>query len=119
MDYKESVRAGPEEKNLVLTVHRSDQCGNAQNCKYPYSGIGTTPEELKKLFCYDHTFIRFKNNYRSKEKFLEATIAALDNDNDHSDDPKDWVGILDIPKLFPNVPCIKVAGGTAITVAHC
>lgn len=48
MDYKESVRAGPEEKNLVLTVHRSDQCGNAQNCKYPYSGIGSTPEELNK-----------------------------------------------------------------------
>ena len=106
MDYEESVRAGPEEKNLVLTVHHSNQCGNAQNCKYPYSGIGNTPEELKKLFCYDHTFIRFKNNYRSKENFLEATIAALDNDNDHSDDPKDWVGILDIPKLFPNVPCI-------------
>lgn len=106
MDYKESVRAGPEEKNLVLTVHRSDQCGNAQNCKYPYSGIGSTPEELKKLFCYDHTFIRFKNNYRSKENFLEATIAALDNDNDHSDDPAEWIPIDDIPGLFPGIPCV-------------
>lgn len=91
---------------MDIMVFHSGNCGNAQNCKYPYSGIGSTPEELKKLFCYDHTFIRFKNDYRSKENFLEATIAALDNDNDHSDDPKDWVGILDIPKLFPNVPCI-------------
>lgn len=91
---------------MDIMVFHSGNCGNAQNCKYPYSGIGSTPEELKKLFCYDHTFIRFKNDYRSKENFLEATIAALDNDNEHSDDPKDWVGILDIPKLFPNVPCI-------------
>lgn len=106
MDYKESVRAGPEEKNLVLTVHYSSHCGNAQNCKYPHSGIGTTPEELKKLFCYDHTFIRFKNNYRSKENFLEATIAALDNDNDHSDDSTKWIPMDTIPKLFPGIPCV-------------
>ena len=101
---------------MDIMVFHSGNCGNAQNCKYPYSGIGSTPEELKKLFCYDHTFIRFKNNYRSKENFLEATIAALDNDNDHSDDPKDWVGILDIPKLFPNVPCIKLSSRHSLLV---
>ena len=106
MDYEESVRAGPEEKNLVLTVHHSNQCGNARNCLYPYSGTSSDPVELKVLFSHDHTFIDFKDNYRSKENFLEAIVAALDNDNDHSDDPKDWVGIPDIPKLFPDVPCI-------------
>lgn len=106
MDYKESVRAGPEEKNLVLTVHHSNQYGNAQNCKYPCSGIGSTPEELKKLFCYDHTFIRFKNSYRSKENFLEATVAALDNDNDHSDNPAEWIPMDAIPGLFPGIPCV-------------
>jgi len=86
-------------------VFHSGNCGNAQNCKYPYSGIGSTPEELKKLFRYDHTFIRFKNNYRSKENFLEATIAALDNDNDHSDDPAEWIPVDAIPGLFPGIPC--------------
>lgn len=91
---------------MDIMVFHSGYCGNAQNCKYPYSGIGSTPEELKKLFCYDHTFIRFKDNYRSKENFLEATVATLDNDNDHSDDPKDWVPIDAIPKLFPGIPCV-------------
>ena len=106
MDYKESVRAGPEEKNLVLTVYYSNHCGNAKNCLYPNSGTSDNPDELRVLFSHDHTFIDFKDNYRSKENFLNATVATFDNDNDHSDDPKDWVGILDIPKLFPNVPCI-------------
>lgn len=91
---------------MDITVFHSGNCGNAQNCKYPHSGIGSTPEELKKLFCYDHTFIRFKNNYRSKENFLEATIAALDNDNDHSDDPAEWIPIDAIPQLFPGIPCV-------------
>lgn len=91
---------------MDIMVFHSGNCGNAQNCKYPYSGIGSTPDELKRLFCYDHTFIRFKNNYRSKENFLEATVATLDNDNDHSDDPRDWVPIDAIPKLFPGIPCV-------------
>ena len=106
MDYKESVRAGPEEKNLVLTVHHSNQCGNAKNCLYLYSGTSSDPEELKVLFSHDHTFIDFKDNYRSKENFLKATVATLDNDNDHSDDPAEWIPIDDIPGLFPGIPCV-------------
>ena len=91
---------------MEITVYHSGQYGNAQNCTYPYSGIGSTPEELKKLFCYDHTLIRFRNNYRSKSNFLEAAVATLDNDNDHSDDPDEWIPIDAIPRLFPGVPCV-------------
>ena len=106
MDYEESVRAGPDEKNLVLTVHHSNQCGNAKNCLYPYSGTSDNPEELRVLFSHDHTFIDFKGNYRCADNFIQATVAAFDNDNDHSEDPEDWVDITDIPILFPNVPCV-------------
>ena len=106
MDNRESVRAGPEEKNLMLTVHYSNQCGNAKNCLYPYSGISDDPEDLRVLFSHDHTFIDFKDNYRCIDNFIKAVVAALDNDNDHSDDPKDWISISDVPKLFPGVPCI-------------
>lgn len=102
----ESARAGPKDKYLTLTVHYSNQCGNAQSCLYPYSGTSSEPEELKSLFSHDHTFIEFKDNYRCIDNFRQATIAAFDNDDDHSDDPKDWVDIPDIPKLFPNVPCV-------------
>ena len=93
-------------ESFPVTVYHPDYGGNAKNCLYPYSGIGSTPDELKNLFCYDHTFIRFKNNYRSKENFLEATVAALDNDNDHSNDPDEWIPIEAIPGLFPGVPCV-------------
>ena len=98
--------SGAEAKNLMLTVHYSNQCVNAKNCLYPYSGTSDNTEDLRVLFSQDHTFINFKDDYRCKENFLEATVAVFDNDDDHSDDPKDWVDIPDIPKLFPNVPCV-------------
>ena len=91
---------------FMLTVYHSGECGNAKNCRYPSVGAGSTPEELKQLFCYDHTFIRFKNNYRSIDNFEEVAVAVLDNDNDHSDDPGKWIFVQDIPRLFPDVPCI-------------
>ena len=91
---------------MEVIIFHSGNCGNAKNCLYPYSGTGSTPAELKRLFCYDHTFIEFKNNYRSKENFQEATVATLDNDNDHSDDPAEWIPIEAIPGLFPGVPCV-------------
>ena len=106
MDDRESVRAGPKEKNLMLTVHYSNQCGNAKNCLYPYSGTSDNPEDLRVLFSHDHTFIDFKDNYRCIDNFIKAVVGALDNDNDHSDDPKDWISISDVPQLFPGVPCI-------------
>lgn len=106
MDNNESVRAGPEEKNRAITVHYSNQRSNAKNCLYPYSGTSGDPEELKELFRHDHTFIDFKDNYRCIDNFMQATVAAFDNDDDHSDDPMDRVDISDIPKLFPGVSCV-------------
>ena len=106
MENTESVRASPKEGYLSLTVYRANQCGNMKNCLYPHSHTTADAEELKAMFSYDHTFIEFKGSYRSIENFVRANVAAVDNDNDHSDNPADWIGILDIPKLFPNIPCV-------------
>ena len=52
-------------KPMQITVYHSWESGNAKNCGYPNVGTGSTPEELKALFRYDHTFIWFKTHYRS------------------------------------------------------
>lgn len=96
----------PEPHTLTLTVYCADQCGNPKNCLYPHSGTSNNPDELKRLFRNDHTLIRFKNNYRCIDNFAEAVVAVLDNDNDHSDNPQDWVAIEEIPTLFQDVPCV-------------
>ena len=80
--------------------------GNSQNCRFPYARTSDDPEELKVLFSHDHTLIRFKNNYRCNENFEESPVASTDTDNEHSDNPKDWIYPEDMPKLFPDVPCV-------------
>ena len=97
-----------EPHTLTLTVYYADQCGNPKNCLYPHSGTSNDPDELKRLFRNDHTLIRFKNNYRCIDNFAEAVVAVLDNDNDHSDDPQDWVAIEDIPCCFRMYPVWSV-----------
>ena len=91
---------------ISLTVYHSGSCGNAKNCTYPHVETGSTPEELKQLFRYDHTLIRFKNNYRCIDNFQEAAVVVLDNDNDHSDDPSDWVSVEDFQKMIQGISCI-------------
>lgn len=95
-----------KEKGMSLTVYQSSQVGNSQNCRFPYARTSDDPEELKVLFSHDHTLIRFKNNYRCNENFEESPVASTDTDNEHSDNPKDWIYPEDMPKLFPDVPCV-------------
>ena len=95
-----------EEQKFSITVCHADQCGNPQNCLYPYEGIATTAEELKPLLCNDHVFIRFNGNYRSKDNFVQATTATFDCDNDHSDEPSEWIKPEDMPDIFPGVRCV-------------
>lgn len=93
-------------KNFSLTVYHANQRGSPQNCLYPHERTADTAESLKPLLSYDHVFIRFAGNYRSKDHFVQATTAVFDCDNDHTDDSSDWVRPEDIPVLFSNVRSI-------------
>lgn len=78
-------------------------CGNRTNCVYPDSYTVTDVDTLKKLVSKDHTFICFRNNYRSEENFKHTDTLVVDCDNTHSDDPKDWVTKDDIIEEFTDV----------------
>lgn len=86
-----------------LTVWCSDQLGNPKNCSYPFVKSVTTAEQLTAAFQRDHTFIQFEKNYRGKSNFRRADVVVLDNDNDHSDDPSEWISLEEASRLFPGV----------------
>lgn len=95
-----------EEQAFSLTVYYANQRGSPQNCLYPYWGTARTTDELKPLVANDHVFIQFADNRRAKDNFIQAKYAVFDCDNDHSDDPADWINLDDIPRLLPEVRCI-------------
>ena len=75
--------------SFSLDVWAARCCGNRTNCIYPDLCTATDAETLKRIVANDHTFISFKNNYRSETNFIHTDVLVVDCDNTHSDDPKD------------------------------
>ena len=72
----------------IFTAHCT---GDAGNCSYPNTAVITGPEQLARAVGYDHVCALYRNQYRSKDNFICSRLGVWDCDNDHSDDPKDWV----------------------------
>ncbi len=88
---------------MRIEVHYSNAYQNAQNCLYQYSGVAENAEEFEKLVRYDHVFFDFKDGYRSIRNFLGTSVAALDCDNDHSENEADWLTLRKLTEIFSEV----------------
>lgn len=51
----------------------------------------------------DHVTAKYKGNYRSKDNFESSDCIPLDCDNDHSENPEDWLTPFDIALSIPGV----------------
>ena len=58
-------------------------------------GIKVTP--------HDYVCVLYKNNYRSNANFISANCLGMDCDNDHSENPEDWVTLESVRQAFPGV----------------
>lgn len=91
-----------------FTLYTADCTGNLSNCVYPKKVLITDKESMLKAIKFDHVSAKYKNNYRSGANFIESDNAVLDCDNDHSDDPKDWVTSVDVATTFSDVSFVVV-----------
>ena len=88
---------------MELTLYTADCTGKASNCVYPNKTVVTNAEELKAAIRFDHVAAKYKNNYRSNENFEEANGFFMDNDNDFSDRPEDWITDENLEELFADI----------------
>lgn len=89
-----------------ITVFTANCVGNETNCIYPNVVRITDTVSAKQAFCRDQVFARYKGNYRSNDYFEWSNALPADCDNDHSDDPKDWITEKDIAEMFSDVTYI-------------
>jgi putative DNA primase/helicase len=87
----------------MFTLYSSDIIGNPGNCSYPNKAEVTDEESLWAAVCHDYVCAEYKNNYRNGDNFLDADCLPVDCDNDHSENPEDWVLPADVTAAFPNV----------------
>ena len=93
-------------ENTPITVYTAECIGNAANCLYPNEVKITDELSAKLAFSTDMVCARYKNNYRNTANFEVANALPGDCDNDHSDEPADWVTPEDIADLFADVPYV-------------
>lgn len=88
---------------INFTVYSADCVGNSGNCLYPNKHIVSDKETFIAATKMDHVTAKYKGNYRSKDNFESSDCIPLDCDNDHSDNPNEWVTPLDIALEIPGV----------------
>lgn len=93
---------------MELTFFVADCLHQSANCNFPHKMVVASGEDMAKVQQFDHVCAEYKNGYRSKANFVMSDNIPMDCDNDHSENPDDWITPEKIALEFPNVPYIIV-----------
>ncbi len=85
---------------MNMTFYRSNGRGNAKNCIYPKKCVVDNEDDCLEVMAFDHVCGKFADFRRSGENFLSSDVEVMDCDNDHSDDPADWIYPSDLERLL-------------------
>ena len=85
---------------MRLVLQTANVVSDAKNCLYPNRMEAGNAEELQEAIKKDHVCGEYKKNYRSKENFIRSNVAVMDCDNDHSEDPEEWITPEKMEELF-------------------
>lgn len=85
---------------MQITLFTSGQTGNQTTTQYPNQVSVTDQSSLARAVRYDHVGASYQNNTRSNANFLESDVVVMDIDNDHSDNPDDWITSEKLEELF-------------------
>ena len=75
----------------TFTLHTADVTGRQTNNLYPNRCKITSNKDLVTAAAFDHVAATYKNNHRSNKNFLASDCVVMDIDNDHSENPEEWV----------------------------
>ena len=83
---------------MRMTLYTANCRGNARNSLYPNKRVVDNEDDFQEVMAFDHVCAEFKGYRRSGENFLSADVEVMDCDNDHSDNPADWIYPEDLPE---------------------
>lgn len=88
---------------MRFTLYRSNCLEVPENCTYPHKVEVTGKDSLIEAVKHDYVCAEYQGNYRSNDNFIGSDCLPVDCDNDHSDDPEEWVYPSDVATAFPSV----------------
>ena len=87
----------------MFTIYSADVTGNPGNCSYPHKHVVLDEASLKAAVCHDYACAEYQNSYRNGDNFIGSDCLPVDCDNDHSENPEDWITPEDVLQQFPGV----------------
>lgn len=86
-----------------MTIYYANCIEKPTNCRYPNKLAVVDEASVKECFSHDYVCCEFKKHYRSSDNFIRSNCIAVDIDNEHSDNPDDWVTADYISQKFNDV----------------
>ena len=86
-----------------FNLYSADCLGDPRNCRYPRKVSVGDSASLASAVSRDYVAVEYRQSYRSNGNFLRTDCLALDCDNDHSEDPAQWMTPEIILRLLPDV----------------
>lgn len=93
---------------MKFTIYSADCCGQEANSLYHNRHVVTSASGFKAAIANDHVCAAFRNNHRSSDDFIEGDVDVLDCDNDHTENPDDWITPESLSVMLEGV-CYAVA----------
>ena len=88
---------------MQITLFTANCTGVKTNCIYPNKVVAESKAEMVEAIKRDHVCAKYTNNYRSNDNFEEAVGIFMDNDNDNSENPADWLTAEKLSELLCDV----------------
>ena len=76
---------------MKMTFYVANCRGNAKNSLYPKKCVVDNEDDCLEVMAFDHVCGEFKGCRRGNDNFLFCDASVMNCDNDHSDDPADWI----------------------------
>ena len=93
---------------MQMTLFYADCVGKAGNCSYPHGMVVDDATKMEEVVAHDHVCATYKNNYRNKDNFTESDVIPMDIDNDHSENPSEWITEEKMDELFGSIEYVLV-----------
>ena len=88
---------------MKFTLYTADCTGNEKNTIYPNQKVITSEADLRKAVTFDHVCALYANNARSDANFQLSDVVPMDCDNDHSDNPDEWITPEKLSEMLSDV----------------
>lgn len=94
-------------------LYTSSYIQKESNSVYPNRVFISNAESLKAAVRFDHVCAKYKDSRRSNANFITSNVIVMDCDNDHSDNPDEWIS----PEFFED-NLIEVSFAIALSRNH-